>query len=221
MADLRDASPDLVFHGGDVTDGCSAPAEVVDIIRAQGWQGVLGNTDEMLARPASLREFAESSPGIRSMLGAIETLAAANRELLGPDRLNWLKSLPRRLDHGAMALVHAGANSAWHGPGTNAEDSALEAAYRSLGRPVVVYGHIHQPFVRRLTGLIVVNAGSVGMPYDGDPRASYLLLDESAPTIRRVEYDIEKEIAARMSSGIPYNEWMVATLRTAQPQPMQ
>jgi 3',5'-cyclic AMP phosphodiesterase CpdA len=51
LADLQQTSPDLILHGGDLADGGSRPAETVDRIRDLGWQGVMGNTDEMLCRP--------------------------------------------------------------------------------------------------------------------------------------------------------------------------
>jgi protein phosphatase len=58
LADLRGTSPDSILHGGDLADGGSRPAEIVDWIRDLGWQGVAGNADEMLWRPDSLTEFA-------------------------------------------------------------------------------------------------------------------------------------------------------------------
>jgi predicted phosphodiesterase len=61
LEDIRRVSPDLVLHGGDLADGGSSPVEIVDSIRDLGWQGVMGNTDEMLVRPASLEEFAGQS----------------------------------------------------------------------------------------------------------------------------------------------------------------
>jgi len=84
----------------------------------------------------------------------------------------------------------------------------------------VVYGHIHHPFVRTVGGFMVVNSGSAGQPLDGDGRASYLLLDDGQPTIRRVEYDIEREIRATEASGLPHAGWMAETLRNARPQPL-
>ncbi len=51
--------------------------------------------------------------------------------------------------------------------------------------------------------LTVANSGSVGMPWDGDPRASYLLIDEGRPSVVRVAYDVEREVAALLSSGYP------------------
>ncbi len=51
LADLQQASPDVVFHGGDLADSGSSPTEVVDYIHDRGWIGVIGNTDQMLALP--------------------------------------------------------------------------------------------------------------------------------------------------------------------------
>ena len=62
--------------------------------------------------------------------------------------------------------------------------------------------------------MTVVNTGSVSLSYDGDPRASYLLLDDSQPSIRRVEYDIGKEVKALQSSGIPHADWIAKMLES-------
>src|SRR5271165_7020688 len=94
LADLRQTSPDLIFHGGDLADGGSSPVEIVDRIRDLGWQGVAGNTDEMLWRPASLTEFANQSPKLQPLWTAVEEMAAVTREALGEARLDWLRALP-------------------------------------------------------------------------------------------------------------------------------
>ena len=53
--------------------------------------------------------------------------------------------------------------------------------------------------------MIVANTGSVSLSYDGDRRASYLLLDESKPAIRRVEYDVDTELKALSGCGLPHS----------------
>ena len=73
-------------------------------------------------------------------------------------------------------------------------------------------------FVRKVAELTVINTGSVSESFDGDPRASYLPIDYGAPTIRRVEYDIEREIDAITASGLPHADWMARTLRAARSQ---
>jgi len=62
------------------------------------------------------------------------------------------------------------------------------------------------------------NSGSVSLSYDGDPRAAYLLLDESTPSIRRVEYDVDKEAKALSSCGLPHADWIAKMLVSAKPQ---
>jgi putative phosphoesterase len=218
LADLRHASPDLILHGGDLGDNGSSPCEVVDQIRALGWPGVVGNTDEMLFDPESLTRFASSLPQLKAMFDAIEEMAADARAAMGEDRLEWLRGLPRTRTCEYFTLVHAKPDSAWRAPLDSAADSDLESAYGSLGRPIVVYGHIHRPYIRRLSGVTVANSGSVGLPHDGDRRASYLLLDDDQPSIRRVEYDVEREVKALRNSGRPHADWVARILETASPQ---
>jgi hypothetical protein len=69
-----------------------------------------------------------------------------------------------------------------------------------------------------MSKLIVANSGSVGMPFDGDRRASYLLIDGAEPTLRRVEYDVDREIKALRECGLPHADWIARMLSTGSPQ---
>jgi predicted phosphodiesterase len=223
LADLRQTSPDLILHGGDLADGGASPAEIVDRIRDLGWQGVVGNTDEMLFRPESLTEFAKQSPKLQPLFDAIEEMAVATREALGEARLAWLRRLPRSQIHGPMALVHASPESLWRAPAHTASDAELESVYRPLGQPIAIYGHIHHSYVRSVSGMgvfemTVANAGSVSLSYDGDRRAAYLLLDESEPVIRRVQYDVDQELKVLSSCSFPHADWIARILESACPQ---
>lgn len=214
LADLRRTSPDLVLHGGDLADGGSSPAEIVDRIRDLGWPGVMGNTDEMLTAPESLKAFASQSPNLQSLFDVVEEMAVAAREALGEERLVWLRTLPQTQIQGSMTLVHASPESPWRCPGPEASDAELEMVYGPLGKPVAVYGHVHRSYVRSFGGMVVANTGSVSLSYDGDPRASYLVLDDSGPEIRRVEYDVEREARAVSDFGLPHADWVANILRT-------
>jgi predicted phosphodiesterase len=218
LADLRETSPDLVLHGGDLADSGSSPVEIVDRIRDLGWPGVAGNTDEMLFQPESLTAFAAQSPHLHSLWTALAEMAAAAREALGEDRLAWLRALPRTQMHGPMALVHASLETCWRAPAPSAGDAELETLYAPLGQPLAVYAHIHQPFIRNVAGITVANTGSVGLSYDGDRRSAYLLLDGCAPAIRRVDYNLDKELKALADSGIPHADWVARMLAAARPQ---
>jgi predicted phosphodiesterase len=214
LADLRRASPDLILHGGDLAHGGASPAYIVDRIRDLGWEGVMGNTDEMLPMPEALTEFARQTPKLQSLCAAIEEMAAATRESLGPERLVWLGCLPRIQMRGPVALVHASPESTWRSPMPEAGDAELQSVYGPLGLPIAVYAHIHRSYIRSVSGMIVANSGSVSLSYDGDRRAAYLLVDDSEPSIRRVEYDVDRELKAVSACGLPHADWIAKILES-------
>jgi len=124
---------------------------------------------------------------------------------------------------GPIALVHSSPESTWRSPGPEASDAELKSIYGPLGQPIAIYGHIHRSFIRSVpspqrTEMIVANTGSVSLSYDGDSRAAYLLLDGSKLTIRRVEYDVGKELKALSTCGLPHSDWVAKTLRSGSPQ---
>jgi putative phosphoesterase len=220
LADVGQCSPDLVLHGGDLADPGSSPVEIVDRIRSLGWPGVMGNADEMLVQPDSLEEFARQSSAPPSLWDVIRQIASVTRSSLGAERLAWLSELPRVKTEADFALVHATPESCWQTPPTEATDAELKKLYGSLGRPIVIFGHTHRPFIRGIAGQprLLINTGSVGLSYDGDPRASYLILDQNVPSIRRVDYDVDRELKALASCGLPGAEWTAAMLRKSSPQ---
>ena len=219
LGDLKRTSPDLILHGGDLADAGANASEIVDQIRDLGWHGVVGNTDEMLFRPLSLEEFASQSSAPPSLWAAVRETAAWTRTMLGEERLAWLGTLPHVQIQGPLALVHASPESSWRAPAPEASDGELESVYAPLGKPIAVYGHIHRPYIRKLPNTeirdcLVINTGSVSLSYDGDCRASYLLLDGHSASIRRVEYDLEKELKALSTCGMPHADWIAKTLST-------
>jgi len=218
LADLRQTAPDLVLHGGDLVASGANPAEIVDRIRDLGWQGVVGNTDEMLFRPESLPEFAKQAPKLLPLVAALEDMSVATRAALGEERLGWLRDLPQVQIHDRLALVHASPQNVWRAPAPEATDAELDSVYAPLGQPIAIYAHIHRSYIRSVGGMTVGNTGSVSLSYDGDPRAAYLLLDEWKPAIRRVDYDVEEEISALYARGIPHADWIAKMLNSATPQ---
>ncbi|MGO9971511.1 MAG: metallophosphoesterase family protein [Solirubrobacteraceae bacterium] len=133
----------------------------------------------------------------------LDAYAPDTRERLGDERLAWLGGLPAEHQSARLTVVHAQRGDLWRAPMPDATDRELLTAYAPLGARRVAYGHIHRPFVRVLHATMIANAGSVGLPWDGDPRATYLLIDDQAVQVVRVEYDIETEVRALRSSGHP------------------
>lgn len=220
FADLKALGADLVVHGGDLAANGPRPAHVIDMIRDLGWPGVCGNTDEMLWRPELLSELESKVPskhGLRRVL--FNEIAPVTRELLGQERVAWLRSLSTRWSDHDIAVVHASPDSLWRAPLVKAADSELASVYGKLKVGTAIYGHIHQPFVRTLKNLTVANSGSVGLPHDGDPRAAYALVENGTVTIHRVQYDVEREVGELQTSRYPRADWLASVLRTAQYTP--
>jgi putative phosphoesterase len=212
LTDLRQVAPDLVVHGGDLAAGGTHPADVVDQVRSLGWPGVRGNTDEMLWAPESLKQFAAANPQIAPILARVQDTIPPAVASLGEERLQWMETLPVRYSHEIFSLIHASPGDLWRAPMPNASDSELRNTFSRMDAPLVIYCHIHCPFVRRLQGLTIANTGSVSQSYDGDTRASYLLIDEDSLTIRRVEYDVQSEAEELLRSGLPHANWMARIL---------
>ncbi len=193
---------------------------MLDHVRDLGWPGVMGNTDEMLVHPEALEAFAAQSQAPTAMWDKIREIATATRAALGKERLAWLRGLPMDLFVDDLALVHAQPGDCWRAPAPDASDADLAALYGPLQQRIVIFGHTHLPSIRRLSGRapqLVINTGSVGLPYDGDPRASYLVLDNGAPTIRRVDYALDHELALLSHCGLPGAAWTAKMLRARAP----
>jgi putative phosphoesterase len=208
LDDLSSIKPDLVAHGGDLATNGPHPAECVDRIRELGWPGIAGNTDLVLwTLPETLPE---------NTIRTFRVLVAATTSLLGAERVAWLKTLPLEWrENGRVALVHAVPGNTWKGVPPDASDAELQEIYGPLGAELTVYCHIHRPYVRRLDGFTVANTGSVGLPFDGDTRSSYLLVEDGRLEIRRVAYDVERHVANLQRSAYPSSQWLIEQARTA------
>jgi hypothetical protein len=64
--------------------------------------------------------------------------------------------------------------------------------------------------------MTVANTGSVSQSYDGDRRASYLVIDGESIAIRRVDYDVESEAAELLRSDLPHADWLSRILLAGQ-----
>ena len=118
-----------------------------------------------------------------------ETFAPWARVRLTEEQIHWLHELPRDWRREDVLLLHAAPADLWRAPMPEATDHELTETYGGRDAKLVVYGQIHRPFVRAIGELTVGNCGSVGLPFDGDWRPSYLLVDDGEPRLRRVPYD--------------------------------
>ncbi|HEX6497651.1 MAG TPA: YfcE family phosphodiesterase [Micromonosporaceae bacterium] len=184
--DVRSA--DRVVLTGDLAAG-PQPVETLDALRGLGERAVWvrGNADRELV---TLR----GDPDV-TIPDPIAPWAAAQ---LRPDQVALLDSLPRSIMFHLGAL---GATVFCHATPRDDEEVVLvdsrvdrwAEVYAELDPSVstVVCGHTHMPFVRLVDRRLVVNPGSVGMPYGG-PGAYWALLDDNgAVTLRVTRFDVD------------------------------
>lgn len=221
IADIRRTGVDVVVHGGDLMSGGPRPAEVIDRIRDMQWPGVFGNTDEMLWMPHRVTETLQAPHLHRIRDLVLEHTIPTTLGAIGDERLAWLTALPRQWREGEVTIVHATPDDVWPIVPANASDEELDRVYGVLQSKLVVYGHIHQQFARRLPAFTVVNSGAVSLSYDGDPRAAYALISDGGVEMRRVEYDSDEEIQLLLDSDDPFAESTAETLRTGRYAPLR
>jgi predicted phosphodiesterase len=202
MTDLERHHPDEIWCGGDIAWGGPGhwASECVARVRQAGWPAVRGNTDVWVTGdPQTLKGEADREE--------VRTMAAAHN--LSEDDARWLLGLP--LGHsgpGSILLVHGTPETPFDAPMPDAP-AADFTPY--LGQAaIVIYGHVHHAFMRRLSdGTIVCNPGSVGFPED-DETASYMLIDLEGPEwvirMRRVPFDRRGGIAQARAVGGPVGE---------------
>lgn len=208
MQDLEKTAPDEVWCGGDL--GWLGPwaSECIARVREAGWVTVKGNTDVWITGDPQTIDDADERK-------RCEDIAASHA--ISDDDARWLLNLP--LGHsgaGSLLLVHGSPQSPFVGPQPDAPPSEF-APYEARAA-LVVYGHVHKAFSRRLADQsIVCNTGAVGLPMDG-PLASYLIVDQQGTdmtlTHRRVEFDRRGTLAQSKHQGGPESDLFIGWLET-------
>jgi len=222
LADVVREKPDRVVIAGDLVLNGPDPAAVVDLLRglvADGAAVVQGNTDVAVAD----FDFAAAFPWmIDGVPDAIVDAAEWAHEALGGERIEWLRALPAerrvRSDDTLVLICHGSPGSETAGFDQDLDPSVtIERVARSDAR-VIVCGHTHLPEVRDLGWKIIVNDGSAGYVFDGDPTASWALVDidggEVRAEIRRTSFDTLTVANAISSRGLAGDVYRAATVRT-------
>ena len=218
LADARGYGCQEFHFLGDVVGYNANPVECLEIVRDLPGACVLGNHDEASADDCSLADFSVNAAA------SIEW----TRTQLTPDHKAWLAALrPQRQIRNAT-LVHATLDSptGWGYIRTREEAELSLACQRT---PLCFIGHTHVPkaFGQGIGEILLfdcneeggegkgiqlpkspkllINAGSVGQPRDGDWRAAYLIHDEESRGLwlRRIEYDVEAARNAVLAAGLP------------------
>lgn len=161
LAEVPDDASILV--GGDVCAGGEQPAETLERLRALGdrvrW--VRGNADR------------ELMPGEGGLVP--EPLVEATRGRLSEEQVAFLHGLPETQRIDDVLYCHASPRNDVDIFTERTPEERIAFLFDGLDVPVVVCGHTHTQYERTVAGVRVVNAGSVGMAYEDEPGAYWLL----------------------------------------------
>jgi predicted phosphodiesterase len=194
------------FCLGDLVGYGTFPNEVVEFVQNRGIPTLMGNYDEGIGNSSAecgcaYRDAISSALGQRSIAWTNEHTSPANKASLR----QLLPHFPLSLGDLRVLLVHGSPRKINEYLYEDRPDSSLERLLDLAEAEVLVCGHTHIPYHRILPSRRhVVNAGSVGKPKDGDPRACYVILEAIGKELKtqfvRVPYDIER-IARAIEEG--------------------
>jgi predicted phosphodiesterase len=206
LGDPRCAAADAIVCGGDLVVG-PYPAECLDLLEdhRERVHFIMGNCD---------REAAETPEE-----GELGAAARWSSERLGPKRLARVARWPLTAE---LELTGSGRVLFCHATPTSdlpiltritpEEDVVHELSGVSVD--VIVCGHTHVQYDRRVGSVRLVNAGSVGMPYEGSGDARWAVLEDGDVQLVTTAYDAEAALARLERAGFPlFEQWLVDSLR--------
>jgi putative phosphoesterase len=203
---------DLCLCLGDLVDYALEPDACIDWVRAHCLACVRGNHDH-----GAVHDVAEHGKTGYRFLSAV-TRPLTRQRLSGPG-LAYLAHLPLTrhliLDGAQFFLVHATPRNALHSYGPP-DPTFWASQMNGLEAEVLCVGHSHEAFVLPVGDKLIINPGSVGFPRDGDPRASYAIVENRRVEIKRVEYAVERTIQTILDSDLPEiaKQMLAETLRS-------
>ena len=219
---IKAAKPDAILVAGDLVLNGPEPAAAIDGLReleAGGALIVQGNTDVAVADFDYAAAFPAYSDGVPD---SIRYAAEWAHEAIGEERLDWLRRLPaeRRLraDDTLVLVTHASPGSQTAGLDHDLDAAVLVERLSRTDARLICCGHTHLPEVRDLGWKQVINDGSAGYIFDGDPTASWALIEvdgsEVKAEIHRASFDALEVSNAITARGLPGDIYRAATVRT-------
>lgn len=219
VEDVKRLRPDAIVYLGDAVMKGPKPQECIDLLRSLDPLVVVrGNYDNMFTR--------FPKPGWQPQ-NAKERLIledfSYHQARLRSDDQAWLAHLPTSetltLSDLRIDLFHAAPTSLHKITWPWASNEELLELFPHPDTNIVLFGHIHHGFIRHVQGHLIVNSGSIGLPFDGDHRSSYAVVDiekgSLSAQLRRVPYDIERAIQIAYDCNMPGANLYESSLREA------
>jgi putative phosphoesterase len=206
LEEIEREQPDLIVSCGDLTWG-PLPEETYELARGLNARWVRGNADRAVLEGASDTEREQwmqvrHTDAMREFLGAFEESVVVEVDGLGPVR-----------------FCHGSPRSDEECVTPETPEERVREFSAGVEERVIVSAHVHIQFDREAAGIRSVNAGSVGLPYEGRPGAYWALLGPVVE-LRRTEYDVGEAVERFRGSGQP-NVEQIVELMLEPPEPRE
>jgi len=217
LEDINGRSVDKICVLGDICYRGPEPQRSLDLVRSLQTDVIKGNADEWVIRGVNKGEVADH------VLGMMNKERDWICSQLDDEAINYLKGLPTELkleEEGVtIHAYHATPSSLFDIVLPHESEETLERKMMVQSADVYIYAHIHRPYIRFLNGKCIINIGSVGLPFDGNDKASYALLDlhegSCQTSIVRVAYDVNQTIQQFAESDYPNRDQLISILKNA------
>lgn len=207
LADIEQQKVEKVYCTGDLVGYGPFPNEVVDLLRQLQIPTVMGNYDDGVGNMRFIcgcdyKNEEEQALGERSIAWTKEHTTEENKE--------FLRKLPLQIRFSVgntmVLLVHGSPIKLNEYIYEDTPTGNMVELIEKADADVLVCGHTHKPFYKKINDKNIINAGSVGKPKHGDPMATYVIIkfgEEIEVEIRKVNYDIEAAARAIEESELP------------------
>lgn len=217
LNDLKTKQVDKVYVLGDLCYRGPEPKRSLELIQGLQTEVIKGNADEWVVRGVHKGEVAEAA---LELMNRERDWTVSQLEEADIDYLNALPTeLHLDLDGVAVHAFHAAPDSLFTVVSSSETDEVLETKLMlSESNDVYIYAHIHKPYIRYIKGKVVINIGSVGLPFDGVKKASYAIVETDghriSTSIERVEFDADKVMSQYKEVNYP-NQNMLSVIQNA------
>jgi predicted phosphodiesterase len=210
LADVVRAQVDLIVVGGDVASG-PLPAQTIDRLRALGTptRYVRGNSDrEAVAAWDAPSEPADDDPAAQAAAFTASRLSRAHRDFLDRFEPTVTIDVPGL---GPVLFCHGSPRSDTEVITSASPDDRLAPMLSGVAASIVVGGHTHRQFDRRVERWRMVNAGSVGVPYEGRRGAFWAVFGPDVQ-LRCTSYDVDAALQALRAGFAGTDELLLESL---------
>jgi predicted phosphodiesterase len=192
--------------GGDVAAG-PLPAETLDALAELEARYVMGNADRLMVAAYDRGDDPET------LEHPIEKLDAWCAQRITQEQRDRLAAYEATVSVDGILFCHGSPRSDEEIITAVSPEARLAPMLAGVAEATVVCGHTHHQFDRTAHGIRVVNAGSVGMPYEGRPGAFWAMLGPDVE-LRETAYDLDMAEVAVLATGFPGGDELVDTLRS-------